>query len=74
MSGSAVLLALYYIWRYLTIGVGVEGWTSVFVSIYFIGGLVLANMGVMGLYLGKVFNEVKERPLYIVKETINFEP
>jgi dolichol-phosphate mannosyltransferase len=32
---------------------------------------MLANMGVLGLYLGKVFNEVKERPLYIVKDTIN---
>jgi dolichol-phosphate mannosyltransferase len=37
------------------------------------GGLILANMGVIGLYLGKVFNEVKERPLYIVSETINIE-
>ena len=45
-----------------------------FVSIYFIGGLMLANMGVLGLYLGKVFNEVKERPLYIVKDSINIEP
>ncbi len=38
---------------------------------YFIGGLMLANMGVIGLYLGKVFNEVKERPLYVVMETMN---
>jgi dolichol-phosphate mannosyltransferase len=41
--------------------------------VYFVGGLILANMGVLGLYLGKVFNEVKERPLYIVKETINLD-
>ena len=71
MSGSAMLLALFYTIRYLVHRTPVEGWTSVFVSIYFIGGLMLANMGVIGLYLGKVFNEVKERPLYIVKETIN---
>jgi glycosyltransferase involved in cell wall biosynthesis len=72
MSGSALLLALFFVVRYLTHRIPVEGWTSVFVSIYFIGGLMLANMGVIGLYLGKVFNEVKERPLYVVRETINF--
>ena len=38
------------------------------VSIYFIGGLLFANMGVVGLYIGKIFNEVKNRPLYLVKE------
>lgn len=74
LSGSALLVGLYFIARYLLHGVGVTGWTSVIVSIYFLGGLVLANLGVVGLYLGKVFNEVKERPLYIVKDKINFEP
>lgn len=71
MSASAVLAGLYFIWRYLTNGIGVAGWTSVIVSLFFIGGLILANMGVLGLYLGKIFNQVKERPLYIVRETIN---
>jgi glycosyltransferase involved in cell wall biosynthesis len=74
MSASAVVVGLLYILRYLTHGIAVSGWTSVIVSIYFIGGLTLANMGVLGLYLGKVFNEVKERPLYLVKETMNLEP
>ena len=73
MSGTALLLGLFFVLRYLLYGVGVAGWTSVFVSIYFIGGLMLANMGILGLYLGKVFNEVKERPLYIVRDTINLE-
>jgi dolichol-phosphate mannosyltransferase len=59
--------------RYLMHGIGVTGWTSMIVAIFFIGGLILANLGVVGLYLGKVFNEVKERPLYLVKETLNFE-
>jgi glycosyltransferase involved in cell wall biosynthesis len=73
MSGSALLVGLYLILRYLTHGIGVTGWTSVIVSLYFIGGLILANLGVVGLYMGKVFNEVKERPLYLVKEMVNFE-
>lgn len=73
MSGSALVVGLYLILRYLMHGIGVTGWTSVIVSVYFIGGLILANLGVIGLYMGKVFNEVKERPLYLVKETVNFE-
>jgi len=38
------------------------------VSLYFIGGLLFANMGILGLYIGKTFDETKNRPLYIVKE------
>ncbi|HEY1220571.1 MAG TPA: glycosyltransferase family 2 protein [Bryobacteraceae bacterium] len=73
MSGSAVLVGLYCVLRYLRHGTGVTGWTSMIVSLYFIGGLILVNLGLVGLYLGKVFNEVKERPLYLVKETLNFQ-
>ncbi len=47
------------------------GWTSVIVAIFFVGGLILANLGVIGLYIGKIYDEVKGRPLYIVKETVN---
>lgn len=72
MSASAFAVGLFFAIRYFTRGIGVEGWTSVIVSIYFIGGLLLANLGVIGLYLGKVFNEVKDRPLYMIKETVNF--
>jgi len=73
MSGSAVLVGLYNVQRYLRHGIGVTGWTSMIVSLYFIGGLILANLGLVGLYMGKVFNEVKERPLYLIKETLNFQ-
>jgi polyisoprenyl-phosphate glycosyltransferase len=73
MAGSALAVGLYNIVRYMTHGIGVEGWTSVIVSVYFIGGLILANMGVIGLYIGKVFNEVKERPLYVISDKINFD-
>jgi dolichol-phosphate mannosyltransferase len=73
MSLSAIAVGLYYVGRYLTHGVGVAGWTSVIVSIFFTAGLLLANMGVLGLYVGKIFNEVKERPLYLVRERLNFD-
>ena len=46
------------------------GWSSIMVSIFFIGGLIFANLGIIGLYLGKVFDETKNRPLYIIKEAV----
>lgn len=44
------------------------GWTSIMVAIFFMGGLILANIGLMGIYIGKIFDEVKNRPLYIISE------
>ena len=73
MSGSAFLIGFIFVLRFLIYSIAVQGWTSVIVSIYFIGGLLLANMGVIGLYLGKVFNEVKQRPLYVIQETLNID-
>jgi polyisoprenyl-phosphate glycosyltransferase len=53
----------------LLYGTPVVGWPSLFVSIYFIGGIIIAILGVLGLYLGKTFDETKRRPLYIVSNT-----
>lgn len=49
-------------------GVSVSGWASVMVSIYFLSGVMLGFMGIIGLYLGRVFEEVKGRPLYVIRE------
>ncbi len=49
------------------------GWTSTLASIYFMGGLILATLGIIGLYIGNIFNEVKNRPYYIVCEALNYE-
>ena len=40
----------------------------------FLGGLGFANLGILGLYLGKVFDEVKQRPLYCVEQSLNTHP
>ncbi|MEI7672914.1 MAG: glycosyltransferase family 2 protein [Deltaproteobacteria bacterium] len=71
MAGLSFCFAMYEIVQYFVYGVPVSGWTSLIVSLYFIGGLLMANMGVLGLYLGKVFNEAKHRPIYLVRETVN---
>lgn len=49
------------------------GWASTMVSIFFVGGLILVNMGVVGLYIGKVYERVKDRPIYIIDEIVNEE-
>ena len=45
----------------------IPGWSSLIVSLYFIGGLIIGMMGILGVYLGKTFDESKKRPLYIVR-------
>jgi putative glycosyltransferase len=49
-------------------GIGLEGWTSVIVSIFFFGGLIIFFMGVIGIYLSKIFIESKNRPNTIIKK------
>lgn len=49
--------------------IDVPGWASVMVSLYLIGGLIIANLGVIGYYIGKTFDETKRRPLYIIENT-----
>jgi len=45
------------------------GWSSMIISLYFLGGIIIANLGIIGIYLGKTFDETKKRPLYIVMNT-----
>jgi len=49
----------------------VQGWTSLMVSLYFLCGLLLVQLGVVGLYVGRIFEEAKARPAYIADETLN---
>ena len=69
MALGAAVTALYLVWRKLTVGYGVEGWTSVIVSLWFLFGVLFLNMGVLGIYLASVFNEVKGRPPFVVERT-----
>lgn len=68
ISFSAFFYAIWLVFRYLVYGITVEGWTSVMVSMYMIAGLLFLNFGFIGLYIGKIFDETKRRPLYIVDE------
>ncbi len=63
---SAVSLVLLTI-QYFVLGVGVSGWTSLIVSIWMVGGMVVFSLGVIGIYLSKIFSEVKQRPFTIIR-------
>ena len=48
-----------------------SGWASMVVLIIFSTGLILMSLGIIGIYIGKVFEQTKERPLYLIDKTIN---
>lgn len=71
ISFLSFLLALYNIFAHFSGIIKVEGFTTTVFSIWFVGGLMLFVLGIVGLYLGKIFDQVKERQLFIVTEKIN---
>ena len=72
LSLISLLVAIYNIVaRWIGI-IQVDGYTTTIFSIWFVGGLLLSMMGVLGLYIGKIFDQVKGRQLFIVKDKLNF--
>ena len=63
----AVLAAIYSLLAFWG-GNSVSGWTSLMISIWFLGGVQLISVGVIGEYIGKIYKEVKRRPRYIIEE------
>src|SRR6185369_9731619 len=70
MSFLSFLAGGYIIYRAIFHGFQVLGWSSIMVSLYFIGGIIIAFLGIIGIYLGKTFDETKKRPLYIVSQKV----
>jgi polyisoprenyl-phosphate glycosyltransferase len=70
ISALSVFYGLFAITVYLTVGHLPPGYTSLIVAVSFMGGLQLTVLGILGEYLGAVFDEAKRRPLYIVDEVI----
>ena len=74
MSILSFLMAIYNIFAKFWGLNEVAGYTSTIFSIWFVGGLLLLMMGVLGLYIGKIFDQVKGRPVFIVSDTLNINP
>jgi len=71
MAALSFLLALYnLIAKWIGI-IQVEGFTTTIFSIWFVGGVMLLVMGILGLYMGKIFDQVKGRQLFVVRDVIN---
>lgn len=70
----AALSFLFIIWKviaYFATGDVPSGWTSLIVSVYLLSGIILMSLGILGIYIGYIFNEAKGRPLYIVRTILN---
>jgi len=73
IAAASFLYALFLILRTLLFGVDVAGYASIMVAVLFMGGINLMTLGIIGEYLGRTYTEVKQRPLYIVRDTIGFD-
>lgn len=70
-AGLALVQAIYLIYRKLIHSIGIEGWASLMVVTLLVGGAILFSLGVIGLYLGRMFEYTRQRPLFVVRERIN---
>jgi hypothetical protein len=52
-------------------GSAVHGWASLMLSVWIVGGFILTSMGIIGTYIGKIFTEVKHRPLYNIQNILD---
>lgn len=73
VSFISALIGVYYIINYITGETTVMGFTSLMISIWFIGGLIFMLLGLIGMYIGKIFEAAKGRPIYIIEEIIENE-
>lgn len=72
VSGFAFFGAIFTFIQRITIGT-IPGFATTVISILFLGGIQLMTIGILGEYIGRIYDEVKQRPLYIVEEIIGFD-
>ncbi len=70
ISAFAFVFALITLFRWLYGLIEVTGYTSLIISIWFLSGIILSTLGIIGLYVGKTFEGVKNRPIYVVEKQI----
>ncbi len=69
ISTGGIVLAIYFVYLYFSQSPP-PGWTSLAVLVLVLGGFILTSIGIVGLYIGRIFDQVKDRPLYIVQDTV----
>ena len=70
VSMFSCVLGVYLIIKWMLFGYPVMGWASTIVSIFFMGGVQLFVLGIVGEYIGRIYQEAQKRPLYILSETL----
>lgn len=70
----AIVYGIFLIVRTMLLGADVPGYASLMVAVVFMGGVQLVVLGIIGEYLGRMYNEAKQRPLYIVDQVLGLEP
>ena len=68
---AAILVSIWALWIKFFSNTAVPGWTSVVLPMYFLGGVQIFCIGIIGEYLGRIYKQVKRRPLTIVEREIN---
>ena len=71
---GSIAYAFFIIIKTLIFGVDLPGYASLATMQLFFSGLIMIGMGIMGEYLGRVFMEVKNRPLYLIEKAVGFGP
>lgn len=71
VAALSFIVGLVYIVLFFTGHIHVLGFTSLIISVWFLAGVIMMILGVLGLYIGKVFEKVKDRPTFIINEKIN---
>jgi glycosyltransferase involved in cell wall biosynthesis len=66
ISLGAFLMMMFFLLKRLIFGVPVQGFSALIVVILFLGGIQLLSLGIIGEYIGRIFNETKNRPVYLV--------
>ncbi|MDX2129240.1 MAG: glycosyltransferase family 2 protein [Chloroherpetonaceae bacterium] len=72
VSSLSFILGIIYLIQKLTVGIQPEGWASTMVIILFLGGVQLLTIGIIGEYIGRIYDEVKSRPIYLISSQIGF--
>jgi dolichol-phosphate mannosyltransferase len=68
---ASAMISVYYLILHFTGKITVSGFTSLVLSIWAVCGMLMMQVGIVGVYLGRVFNQTKNRPSYVVDETVN---
>lgn len=71
ISVISFVVGIYYFFLYFNGQIKVLGFTSIMISIWFLAGIIIMILGVLGLYIGKIFEAIKQRPHYIIEKILN---